>query len=147
MRGRSGLCHAFILASACVLVTGAGAARAQAYPQRPIRVIVPYPAGSGTDIVARALGQKLGESLGQQIVVDNRPGGGIHLSMELLKSMTGINVVHVPYKGSSAALLDVLSGRVAAMFNIVSSTLPHEINRVSVSFRKLTLTLFIRRKG
>ena len=52
-------------------------------------------------------------------------GGAIHLSMELLKSMTGIKIAHVPYKGSPAALLDVLAGRVPVMFNIISSSTPH----------------------
>ena len=47
-----------------------------AYPTKPIRLVIPYPPGAGTDIIGRTVGQKLGEVLGQQIVVDNRGGGG-----------------------------------------------------------------------
>ena len=51
-------------------------ASATAYPARPIRMIVPFPAGGATDILARALSQKLGEKIGQTVVIDNRPGAG-----------------------------------------------------------------------
>src|SRR2546427_9899527 len=52
----------------------AAAAFAQAYPGKPVRIIVPYSAGGGTDIVARAVGQKLSEAWGQSVIVDNRAG-------------------------------------------------------------------------
>lgn len=58
-----------------VCVTSATAAP-EAYPARPIRMVVPFPPGAASDFLARVLGQKLGESWGQQVVVDNRPGAG-----------------------------------------------------------------------
>lgn len=54
----------------------APAAQAQTYPSKPIRMIVPYPAGGPTDVLARLIGQKLGESVGQNVIVENKPGAG-----------------------------------------------------------------------
>ena len=52
------------------------AAFGQTYPAKPIRVVVHFPAGGPTDLVARALGQKFNEAWGQQVIIDNRPGAG-----------------------------------------------------------------------
>ncbi|WP_236582034.1 tripartite tricarboxylate transporter substrate binding protein [Hydrogenophaga sp. BPS33] len=52
------------------------AAAAQSYPNRPLRLVVPFPAGGIVDVTARQLGQKMGETLGQSVVIDNRPGAG-----------------------------------------------------------------------
>jgi tripartite-type tricarboxylate transporter receptor subunit TctC len=64
---------------ACAFATGAAAQ----YPDRPIRLIVPQAAGSATDTVARILGAELAKELGQQIVVDNRPGGALTIGLDL----------------------------------------------------------------
>src|SRR5262245_14763189 len=71
------------LAAAAALLAGALAWQAaaqdgsgQGYPARPVRMVVPFPAGSASDFLARTLGQKLGETWAQQVVIDNRPGAG-----------------------------------------------------------------------
>jgi len=192
-------------------------AQAPAYPTKPIRLVVPFPAGGTTDILARAVAQKLTEAWGQPVIVDNRPGAGgnigselvakaapdgytlemgtvgthainaslyakmpydhvkdfvpviliagvpnvlvvypsvpvnsvaeliayakanpgklnfassgsgtsIHLSGELFKVMSGVQMTHVPYKGSAPAVQDLLGGQVQLMFDNLPSALPH----------------------
>ena len=189
----------------------------QAYPTKPIRLLVPFPPGGGVDAVARIAFQRLGEQLQQQIVIDNRGGSSgiiatelaaravpdgytlffgvtsalailphyqrklpydvltdfapihliadgayvlavhpsvqaatvkelialakqkpgvlnfssagngtmLHLNGELFKSLAGVNIVHVPYKGAAAAMTDVLAGQVHLTFTPPSVTLPH----------------------
>src|SRR6266480_3572861 len=137
-------------------------ARAQAYPSRPVRIIVGFSAGGTTDIGARLIAQWLSERLGQPFIIENRPGAGTHtatepvvsvirspfvlevypavpvktvpeliayakanrgkinmasfgtgsashLSGEMFKTITGIEMVHVPYRGSAPMLIDLLS--------------------------------------
>jgi tripartite-type tricarboxylate transporter receptor subunit TctC len=191
-------------------------ASAQVYPAKPIRVIVPFAPGGGTDILTRVISPKLGDALGQQIVVDNRagagstigselvvkaapdgytllmvdtsfttnpslysklpydsardftpvsllasapvilivhpsvpvksvkefvalakakpgqlnfasggPGSSTHLGGELLKSVAGIDLQHIPYKGTGPAVADVLGGQVVMMFAGISSVKQH----------------------
>jgi tripartite-type tricarboxylate transporter receptor subunit TctC len=206
------------------LATGAAAlpavsriARAQAYPTRPVRIVVGFPAGGGADIVARLLGQWLSERLGQPFIVENRPGaasniaseavakaapdgytlllvimppnainatlydklnfnfirdiapiagltsdplvmllnpsvpvqsvpefiayaktnpakinmasGGIgsalHVAGELFKTMTGVQMNHVPYRGSAPALTDLLAGQVQVLFDVPTSSIEY----------------------
>jgi tripartite-type tricarboxylate transporter receptor subunit TctC len=202
-------------ALAVVTACMAAVAFAQPYPNHAIRLVVPFPAGGTTDILARAAAQKLTEALGQSVVVDNRPGAGgnigaelvakaapdgytllmgtvgthainpslyakmpydhvkdfvpiilvagvpnvlvvnpslpinsvadliklakakpgtinfassgsgtsIHLSGELFKTMAGVDMTHVPYKGSAPALTDVMGGQVQIMFDNLPSSL------------------------
>ena len=63
---------------------GAEAADAQAYPTRPVRVVIPLSPGGNVTIVTRALAQKMSEALGQQLIVDNRPGGNGVIGAEIV---------------------------------------------------------------
>src|SRR5438477_11507026 len=71
-----------LAAGAAALSAVSRIARGQAYPSRPIRWIVPYPPGGSTDIVARIMGSWLSERLGQQVVIENRPGGGTNIGVQ-----------------------------------------------------------------
>jgi len=73
--------------AACLALAGLGAA-AQDYPSRPIRVVVPFTPGTGMDIIARSVGPRLSERLGQPVVIDNRPGASGNLGAELVAKST-----------------------------------------------------------
>lgn len=211
--------RAALWAGALAMCVGAAApsAWAQSYPNRPIKLIAPYPAGGGVDAVARLIGERLATRLGQPIVVDNKPGaaatiggdalaksapdgytlmvgsitdyaiaphvhknlsfdvrkdfapivemgygtvilvvsadfaprnvkelialakskpgelsfassgiGGLqHLNGEMFKQMAGIDLVHVPYKGTTQLLPDLLAGRVPMAIDSLPAHLPH----------------------
>jgi tripartite-type tricarboxylate transporter receptor subunit TctC len=87
-------------------------ARAQAYPSRPVRIIVGFAAGGGSDITARLVGQWLSERLGQQFIIENRPGAGGNIGTEA--------VVHAPADGYTLALVGA--------FNAVNATLYDKLN-------------------
>lgn len=86
---RFGLRHtsyAHVVAScafACAFLFGCVEVAAQAYPSKPVRVVVPFPAGGGADIIGRAIAQKLGETFGQQFIVDNRAGAFSSIGTEI----------------------------------------------------------------
>jgi tripartite-type tricarboxylate transporter receptor subunit TctC len=101
-----------LAAGAAALPAVARIARAQAYPARPVRLIVPLAPGGTSDIVARLMGQWLSERLGQQFVIDNRPGGGSNIGTEA--------VVRAPADGYTLLL--------AVAGNAVNATLYDKLN-------------------
>jgi tripartite-type tricarboxylate transporter receptor subunit TctC len=76
------------LAVGALLALGSAAALAQGYPNRPVRLIVPFAPGGFTDVVARILGQKLSQSMGQQFVVENKAGAGSTIGTDLVAKAT-----------------------------------------------------------
>jgi tripartite-type tricarboxylate transporter receptor subunit TctC len=101
-----------LAAGAAALPAVSRIARAQAYPARPVRLIVPLAPGGTSDIVARLMGQWLSERLGQQFVIDNRPGGGSNIGTEA--------VVRAPADGYTLLL--------AVAGNAVNATLYDKLN-------------------
>src|SRR3974390_2614768 len=73
----------------CALGWPIGDARALDYPTRPVRFVVGYPAGGSTDIIARLIGQRLSEKLGQQFLVENKPGAGNNIGTEAVVNAEG----------------------------------------------------------
>jgi tripartite-type tricarboxylate transporter receptor subunit TctC len=76
----------WLVASACAIVLTASAAIAQDFPAKPVKVIVPFPPGGPTDVLARALGEAFRERTGQSFVVDNKPGGGTAIGAAACKN-------------------------------------------------------------
>ena len=101
-----------LAAGAAALPAASPVARAEAYPSRPVRVIVGFPAGSASDVVARLTGQGLSERLGQQFVVENHPGAGTNLAAEA--------VVRAPPDGYTLLL--------STSTNAVNATLYRHLN-------------------
>jgi tripartite-type tricarboxylate transporter receptor subunit TctC len=73
-----------LIAAFCGLLFAAVAAQAQPFPSKTVRLVVPFPAGGGTDIISRTLGQKLSEMWGQPVVIDNRPGGSTIIATDVV---------------------------------------------------------------
>ena len=97
-----------LAAGAAALPAASRIARAQAYPSRPARIVVPFAAGGATDIIARLIGQWLSERLGQQFVIENRPGAGSNIGTEV--------VVNAPPDGYTLLLVGASSAINATLY-------------------------------
>jgi tripartite-type tricarboxylate transporter receptor subunit TctC len=110
-----------LTAAAAALPAASRIARAQAYPTRPVRVIVPFAPAGDTDLVARLMGPWLSERLGQQFVIENRPGGGTNIGTEA--------VVRAPADGYTLLLVNAAAAINATLyeklnFNFIRDTAP-----------------------
>jgi tripartite-type tricarboxylate transporter receptor subunit TctC len=132
---------AFIVTiAALALIGGPAAAEPQGFPSKPVRIIVPYTAGSPNDVVARLLAQQLQVKLGQPVVVDNKPGGGkanpgklslgfaqgtvSQLVAEYFNHLYGLDITSVPYRGGALVIPDMLGGRIHIYWPSPATVLP-----------------------
>jgi len=123
-----------LASGAVALPVASHAAWAQAYPTRPVRWIVGSAAGAGPDIVARMLGQRLSERLGQPIIIENRPGAGTNIATEA--------VVRAPPDGHTLIFVTNANAINATLYNKLSFVFLRDIAPVA-SFNRLPLTMVV----
>ena len=112
-----------LAAGAAALPAASRIARTQAYPSRPARIVVPFAAGGATDIIARLIGQWLSERLGQQFVIENRPGAGSNIGTEV--------VVNAPPDGYTLLLVGASTAINATLYEKLSFNFLRDIAPVS----------------
>jgi tripartite-type tricarboxylate transporter receptor subunit TctC len=117
----------YLAAGAAALPADSRVAWAQAYPTRPVRLIVPFGPGGGTDIVARLIGQWLSQRIGQTFVIENRPGAGGNLGTEA--------VVRAPPDGYTLALIGAPSAINATLYDNLTFNFIRDIAPVAVIVR------------
>ncbi len=111
----------YLAGSAAALLTASRAVRAQAFPSRPVRIIVPSAAGGPNDVLTRLIGQWLSERLGQPFIIENRPGAGTNLATEMVVRAPPDGYTYFsagPASAINATLYDKLS------FNFIRDTAP-----------------------
>ena len=107
-----------LAAGAAALPALSRTARAQTYPSRPVRIVVGFPAGGSTDILARLLGQWLSERLGRQFIVENRPGASSNIATDA--------VVRAPADGYTLLMVDGSPAINATFYKIISTSISFE---------------------
>lgn len=116
-----------LAAGAAVLPALSHAVRAQTYPAKPVRLIVGFGAGQAIDILARLIGQKLSDRLGQQFVVENRPGAGGNLAVEA--------VVRAPADGYTLLVIGANNAINATLYDNLNFNLIRDIVPVAGIYR------------
>jgi tripartite-type tricarboxylate transporter receptor subunit TctC len=116
-----------LAAGAAALPAVSRIARAQTYPARPVRILVGFPAGGGADIVARLIGQWLSDRLGQQFVIENRPGAGSNIAIEA--------VVKAPPDGYTLLLVSVSAAVGATLYDKLNFNFIRDIAPVATIAR------------
>ena len=107
-----------LLLAASLLIGASAASLAQVYPAKPVRLVVPFPAGGATDVLARAISQKAAEKLGQQIVIDNRPGAGGTIGSD-----------QVAKAAPDGYTLLIATGSTHSIGPIVNQKIPYDVER------------------
>jgi tripartite-type tricarboxylate transporter receptor subunit TctC len=123
-----------LAASAAAMPAVTRIARAETYPTRPIRIIVPYPPGIAPDIATRLVAQPLSQRLGQQCIVDNRPGGASNIGTEL--------VIHAPPDGYTLLTVTMTNAINVSLYDNLSFNVLRDIAPVS-GLVKLPLVLVV----
>jgi tripartite-type tricarboxylate transporter receptor subunit TctC len=119
MMSRAGFIHLLALGVATFTLAGASSSSALDYPTRPIHWIVAYPPGGTTDILARLIGQHLSEKLGQQFIIENKPGAGNNIGTEA--------VIHAPPDGYTVLLVNPANGINTSLYKKLSFNFPRDI--------------------
>jgi tripartite-type tricarboxylate transporter receptor subunit TctC len=113
----------FHLAAGAAVLSASDIGRAQSYPARPVRIIVGFSAGGTQDIVARLIGQSLSERLGQQFIIENRPGANSNLAIE--------TVVRAPADGYALGVVGIANVLNAALFDKLSFDVRNDLAPVA----------------
>jgi tripartite-type tricarboxylate transporter receptor subunit TctC len=116
-----------LAAGAVALPAVSRIARAQSYPTRPVRIIVGFPAGTATDIDARLIAQSLSERLGQQVIVDNRPGAGSNMAAQM--------AVRAPPDGYTLLAMTVTNAVNATLYDKLNFDIVHDIAPIAGTMR------------
>ena len=119
---------ALVLSMLGAVSTGTALAQAN-YPDKPVRFVVPYPPGGGTDVVARIVAEQLSADIGQPVIVDNKPGAGGAIAVQAM--MAGVDaVVHLGGVSTEQPWAPILQANIVGMYHLYEAARIHGVRRV-----------------